>query len=96
MKFVNKETELKITADKAANYVELLLFLYSQLPTEGISLSKMRTDIKVMDALEENVSNSEFEISDNFKESIKEIVAKSSWGIRHKALIEFGDYIESL
>ena len=96
MLFENKKTNLKIVQEHDARYADLLLFLYNQYNPQQISMAKMRTDMKIMDLLEENREKDSFEMEDSMKASIKDIVANSSWAIRHKALIEFGDYIESL
>lgn len=96
MKFENRNTELKIVANENANYAELVLFLYKQSSPEGLTLNQIRTDMKIMDVLEENLHNEEFEISSEAVKSIKSIVSKSVWPIRHVDLVTFADYIDSL
>ena len=96
MKFVNKTTELKLVENEYANYAKLLLFLYKQISSEGLTLAQIKTDIKTMDALEANIEAPEIELPDESKDSIKKMVAKSIWPIRHKDLVEFYDYVDSL
>lgn len=96
MKFENRNTELKIVANENANYAELLLFLYKQSSLEGLTLNQIREDMKVMDVLTENLNIEEFEITSEAVESIKKIVSKSVWPIRHVDLVTFADYIDSL
>lgn len=96
MKLKNVKTELKLVKDEYANYAQLLLFLYNQVSSEGLSLAQIKTDLKVMTSLEDNLNEDEIEMPDECKESIKKIVAKSIWPIRHKDLVAFSDYIENL
>lgn len=49
-----------------------------------------------MDVLEENIEVESFDLPSESIESIKKIVNKSVWPIRHKDLITFYDYINSL
>ena len=96
MKFKNVETKLQLVENEYANYAKLLLFLYRQVSSEGLTLAQIKTDMKTMDILEENINTTEFDLPDESKESIKKIVNKSVWPIRHKDLVAFSEYIDSL
>ena len=96
MKFENRNTELRLVENEDANYAKLLLFFYRQASPEGLSLGQMKKDMELMDVLEENIEVESFDLPSESIESIKKIVNKSVWPIRHKDLITFYDYINSL
>lgn len=96
MIFENKETKILVREGKPKNYASLVLFCYEQPCEEGITLVEMKKDLDVIDVIEKNINEKEFEISHETAESMKKIVGKTKFGMRLKELSDFGEYISSL
>ena len=92
----NKPIDIKVDAQRSANYVSLMLFCYEVPSQKALTLSTIKRDLEIMKILEENVESESFELDDKYKNSLKETISSTPFNIRKKSLAEFGEYIELL
>lgn len=90
----NKETALKLNEEENVKYSHLLITVLNQPPKEGATIQDMRRDFRLIDLLEG--AKETFELNEADIKYVATAISKCVWGIRHKDLIEFEDYINSL
>jgi len=90
----NKETSIKLNEEQNVHYSDLIATVINKPLKESMSLMEMRKDLKILEVLEKAKETIEFEDVD--LSYIKDAVNKSTWVIRHKDILDFADYIESL
>ena len=92
----NKETAIKMNETSNVKYSDLLVIVMDKPTKEGIPLSDMRRDLKILDALDKAKDGSDIELEDSDAAHVKEQVKKSVWALRHKDILTFADDIDAL
>lgn len=93
-KVENKQTALPLNESVNAKYADLLKVVVDQPVKEGVSLSEMSRDLKVINKLQDAEDFVEF-TEEEFN-LVKQKLALHRWPMRALELVEFGDYINSL
>lgn len=100
----NKKTEIKgnfesvdgIFIERKANYSDLLRIVMNTVPQGGITISDMRKDIRITDALDKADNEQEnIILEDSDYNRLSDKLRGFSWGFMNKELITFEDYILS-
>jgi len=89
----NKKTTLPKAEDAVVNYAELLSSLLNRPLSKTIDLKGMRRDLRLMDLLD---TTEDIELSKEDFDYLKDLVDNSEWTIKHKDIVAFADYIDSL
>lgn len=92
----NKETEIWLTPEVKLNYAHLLGYIVDKPVKEGITINEMRRDMKILDVLEKAKNEKSFELDKEHLDHIKSNLESYTWTMRHKDIITFIDYIESI
>jgi hypothetical protein len=90
----NKVTSIQASEDKAATYADLLVSLLNRPLTKAVDLKSMRRDLRLMDTLE--AAGETIEVSDEDFKFLADLVDNSEWVVKHKDIVQFADYIDSL
>src|ERR1041385_2221771 len=90
----NKTTAITKTADANARYSDLIAALLTKPLTAMISLKDMRRDLRLIDLLEQ--AEDTIELQDEDFNFIAKLVESSEWAIKHRDILDFADYIDSL
>jgi len=92
-KIENKQTEIPEGKDKYASYFDLIKFVINKTE-KGFTVNDIRSRLKITDAIEEN--DKEIAIDDAEYNVIVTAFDDFKWGIAHKDLVEFADYIKGI
>ena len=100
VKFENKSTEITMAMDaegkdlRILDYADLVVMLLNNPPKQGWTTSEMRLRIKIEDKLENTETDSTVEFEEKEVQKIIECL-NMPWSFKHKAIIEFEDYLLS-
>lgn len=93
----NKTTTIKLQ-NEIVTYASLLMTVLNQPVKEGITISDMRINLRIIDAvttaIEKNSDVISFEDTDFTK--VVKLVENSTWNVNHIDILNFVDYIASL
>lgn len=90
----NKSTTIAKSETEKATYADLLTTLLNRPVSKAIDLNSMRKDLRLLDTLE--ASQDTIELSEEDFTYIAKLVDESEWAIKHKDIVAFADYIDSL
>lgn len=92
----NKETSILLTDDVNLTYAHLLATIVNKPMKEGITIKEMKRDLELLDKLEAAKAGESFEVTDEELKHLIKITLEFQWGMRHKDLVTFIEYVESL
>ena len=92
----NKTTAIRLNEDKNANYADLLVHLVNVPIKEGLTVSEMKRNLRVLDILEVGKDAETLEFTKEDFKFLQKLVTNSRWGVSHKDIIEFVEYVEGL
>lgn len=90
----NKETAILRPEGGGVTYAELLSSVLNRPVQEGVDLKAMRRDFKLLDQLD--TAGETIDFSNEDFTYLKGMVGRSQWGIKHRDIITFADYIDTL
>lgn len=90
----NKTTTISKSEDTQARYGDLFAALLNKPLSKSTDLKSMRRDLRLLDLVESNSDS--ITVSDEEYEYLASLVENSEWLIKHKDILDFADYIESL
>lgn len=91
----NKVSTLKID-DGYLSLFDLCSMILERVPKEGITIKEMKSDLSMSDKFYGKEENEEVEFSAEEIERLKTLLNATRFPFRHKAFIEFSDFIMGL
>lgn len=97
----NKYTTLLFETGKpeVMNYADIMLLIMNKLSEKGFTVAEMKKDFRVIDVLDAAVKEKKQEISfedADFQHFLTKYPENFGWGLEHRDLIEFDDYIRAV
>ena len=92
----NKVTSLMFAEDVPLTYAHLLTTIVNKPIKEGITTEQMRTDIGLLDKFEKAADAPTIKVTEKELEYLVKGANEFVWGVRHKEILGFIDYIDSL
>lgn len=90
----NKTTTIIKSGDIGARYGDLLAAILNRPLSKATDLKSMRRDLRLLDLVESG-EDTILVTEEDFK-YLFGLVEGSEWAIRHKDILDFADYFESL
>jgi len=90
----NKTTTIALNENTFAKYGDLLISILNRPLSKSIDLKSMRRDLRLFDIFD--AKGESFELNDEDFKYVATLVDESEWVIKHKDIIAFADYIDSL
>ncbi|MEG0528995.1 MAG: hypothetical protein RR578_01475 [Bacilli bacterium] len=91
----NKVSTLKVD-DGYLSLFDLCAMILERIPKEGITIQEMKLDLSMSDKFYDRKENEEVEFSAEEIERLKILLNATKFPFRHKAFIEFSDFIMNL
>ncbi len=91
----NKITEIKKNEKEKLSYFDLMKVCAEQAPKEGLKIQQINKRIRIINALEKE-KEGKVEMEDADFDELKSLVVNFTWGIVHKDIVNFYNYIQNL
>lgn len=92
----NKSTSVLLTDGVHLTYIDLIISLLNRPLKRNITLVEMRRDLKLLDLLEACKNDDSVDLTSEQLSHVISLVEHSEWGVKHKDIIDFADYLIEL
>ena len=90
----NKATSIAKSENVSATYGDLIASLLNRPLSKTVDLKSMRRDLRLLDLFDSGAAT--FEVSGEDLTYIANLVENSEWAFKHKDIVEFADYFQSI